>query len=87
MIFRFFARLAYLGFWLTIGIPLAPIWHDRPSRVEPAGDREELRERPLDVVIQWCGILWWVTIPPLILTWLPVPGLTQMWAVAVIFRS
>ncbi|MDN5898768.1 MAG: hypothetical protein L0H74_01720 [Brachybacterium sp.] len=81
MMLRFLVRvlpkLAYLGFWLTIGIPLAPIWHDRPSQVEPAGDREELAERPMDVVIQWCGIAWWMTIPPLVMWWAPVPLLTQ----------
>lgn len=58
LLFRLVLRIAYLGFWLTIGLPLAPIWHDWPSRVEPAGDREELAERPMDVVIQWCGIAW-----------------------------
>ena len=76
------ARLCYLGFWLTVGIPLAPLWHDWPSRVEPGGDAEELRERPLDVLIQWISMCWWLTIPPLILVWPPVPMLTQMWAVA-----
>lgn len=82
IIARVFARLVYVGFWLTVGIPLAPLWHDWPSRVEPGGDAEELRERPLDVVIQWISMCWWLTIPPLILVWLPVPVLTQTWAVA-----
>lgn len=77
LLFRLVLRIAYLGFWLTIGLPLAPIWHDWPSRVEPAGDREELAERPMDVVIQWCGIVWWMTIPPLVMWWAPVPVLTQ----------
>lgn len=82
MIFRIAGRIFAFGFWLTVGIPLAPLWHDWPSRVEPGGDAEELHERPLDVVIQWLSILWWLSVPPLILAWLPVPVLTQAWAVA-----
>ncbi|SMX75750.1 hypothetical protein [Brevibacterium linens] len=82
MIFRFIGRLFVFGFWLTVGIPLAPVWHDWPSRVEPGGDPEELRERPFDVIIQWLSILWWLSVPPLVLFWLPVPVLTQVGAIA-----
>lgn len=82
MILRFASRIFAFGFWMTVGIPLASLWHDWPSRVEPGGDAEELHERPLDVVIEWLSILWWLSVPPLILVWLPVPVLTQAWAVA-----
>lgn len=82
LVMQILYRLAYIGFWLTIGIPLAPWIHDHPSRVEPGGDREELRERPLDVVIQWVSIVWWLSIPPLVMVWLPLPWVPQIGAVA-----
>lgn len=81
MIFRLVAGAAKLLFWLAL-IPVAPWFHDWPSRVEPAGDREELRERPVDVLIQWLSIAWWLTIAPAIAALLLIPILTQVGALA-----
>lgn len=79
MILRFVLGSLKLLFWLAF-IPVAPFFHDRPARVEPAGDAEEWRERPVDVLIQWISILWWLTIAPAIAALLLIPVLTQVGA-------